>query len=105
MGTAFITHDFNTAHAVTVIGGGLDGVPVHGRVETRPAGAGIEFGVGTEEFIAATSAAVNARVFTIMIFTGEGALGAFLPADGILFRRQFFFPFLVGFVGVFSEHG
>ena len=75
VGATFIAHDFDAAHAVTVIGGSLDGVSVHGRVETRPAGARIEFGVGTEEFIAATGAAVNTRVLAVMECTSEGTLG------------------------------
>jgi hypothetical protein len=67
-------------------------------VETGPAGAGIEFGVGTEQFRPTADALVNALVFAIVIPAGERGLGAFLTRDLELFRREDFSPFLVFFV-------
>jgi len=64
--------------------------------KTRPAAAGIKFVVRLEEYLAAAGAAVNTGFFRVPIFTREGAFGARLAQDVILFGGQELAPFGFG---------
>jgi hypothetical protein len=66
---------FRARHAVAAIGFFHYIFLGDRRVETGPTGAGIEFGVGAEEFGAATHAAENAFVMNVKIRAGEWRLG------------------------------
>jgi hypothetical protein len=61
--------------------------------KARPAGAGIEFGVGEEQWGAATDAAIGAGALPAPERAGKGAFGAVLVGDVTLRRRQSGAPF------------
>src|SRR3989344_6845271 len=100
MRAALAAHHFGAAHEETAVFLFSDVFGLHGCIKTRPAGAGIEFGVGTEKFRPTADTLVNALVLAVVIFAGEGALGAFLARDLVLLRREEFFPFLVVLVNL-----
>ena len=52
-----------------------------GRPETGPSGAGFELGVGTEQRIVTTDAAVESLVMQIPVFAGEGKLRIRMTSD------------------------
>ncbi len=65
-------------------------------VEARPAGAGIELGLGAEERQAAAGAHEGAGARLVVERAGERPLGAPLPQDAVLLRRQLLAPLRVG---------
>ena len=71
VGVALAALHFRARHAVGAIGFFHHIFLGDRRVETGPAGAGIEFGVGAEKFGAATDAAENAFVMDVEIRAGE----------------------------------
>ena len=64
--------------------------------KTRPAAAGIKFGVRLEQNLAARRAAIDARLLGVPVFAGERPFRAGLAQDVILFGRQDFAPFGLG---------
>jgi hypothetical protein len=78
---------FGARHAMAAIGFFDYIFPGDRRVETGPAGAGIEFGVGTEKFGAATDAAEHTFIMNVKIRAGEGRLGGRVARDFKLVRR------------------
>src|SRR3972149_8530658 len=95
MRPALAARHFGAAHEETAVFLFSDVFGLQGRIKPRPAGAGIEFGVGTEKFRPTADTPVNALVLAVVILARERALGAFLARDLVLFRRQDFFPFRV----------
>src|SRR3990172_5174964 len=95
MRAALAAHHFGAAHEETAAFLFSDVFGLHGCIKTRPAGAGIEFGVGTEKIRTTADALVNALVLAVVVAACERTLGAFLTRDLVLFRRQDFFPFRV----------
>ena len=89
--------DFGTFHAVTVIDGFGDVVGINRFQKTRPAGAGVEFGSGTEQRQAATDAGINTGLVVVVKCPTERRLGAFAAGDSVLFRCEELAPFGVGF--------
>ena len=75
---------FDAAHAVRMIGIFLDRAVPNGLIEARPAAAGIEFGIGHKERIAATGAAIQSEAMLMQMRPGAGALGAMLAQDSVL---------------------
>jgi hypothetical protein len=92
----FAAH-FNACHAVTGVCTSHDVFGSIGLPETRPPAAGIEFGRGIKQGIAATYAAVNSRIMAIPIRASKRLFGAALAAYLVLLRTQFFAPFGIGF--------
>src|SRR4051812_42890672 len=64
--------------------------------ETRPAAAGIEFGAGLKQRRAAARASEDAFALEVGVRAGERALGALLPQDTELFRREVRAPLVFG---------
>jgi hypothetical protein len=91
---ALTAKHFGTAHKKTAVFFFSQIFWLQRRIKTGPTAAGVEFGVGSEQLSATTGASVNARVFAVVIFAGEGALGTFLARDPVLLRREDFLPFL-----------
>src|SRR4051812_35405916 len=60
--------------------------------EARPAGAGIILGVGDEERVVATDAAIEAGRMVVPIGAGEGRLGALLAGHAEGERRKELLP-------------
>src|SRR6185503_14261852 len=75
----------------------------HRLEEARPAGAGVELGLGAEERQAAAGALVHARVLGGVVLAGEGALGAVLAHDLVLLLGELGLPLGVGLDDLF--HG
>src|SRR5487761_2270766 len=96
--------DLDAAHAMAHILDCLQVFFVHRRIETGPAAAGFELGSGTEQLGVAANAAIRPVVVKIPVLAGERRLRAALAGDGILLRRQFLFPLVVGFLHAFSLH-
>ena len=69
----------------------LDGSP-----EARPAGAGIELGIGREQRRPAARATERALALLAVERAREGALGAVLPGHVILLGRELLFPLGLG---------
>ncbi len=98
VGAAGITHHFGPAHSVTIVVFGFHVFFGDRFVEAGPSGAGIEFRIRIEQFVAARCAAIHSRLLRVVIFSSEGGFGALHPADLILLRSEFFFPFLFCFL-------
>src|SRR5664279_5620448 len=98
VGVAIGAAHFDAIHAELVLVAVFEHIFADRLPEAGPAGAGFELGFRIEQRRATAHAAVDAEVMAIPIFAGEGGLGAALAAHFILFRRQFFAPFVVRFV-------
>jgi hypothetical protein len=98
MSTAFVAHDFGTAHKPAAVFFGADVFITDRLPEAGPAGARIKFGVRIEQFITAAYTAINAGIFAVVIFTGERTFGTFLAGDMELLFGQLIMPFRIGFV-------
>src|ERR1019366_3333964 len=92
----FAAH-FHACHAVTGVGSRHDVFGFIGLPKTRPSAAGIEFGCGIKQGVAATHAAINSRIMAIPICTCKRCLGAALATYLVLLRREFVAPFGIGF--------
>src|SRR5712691_10375057 len=107
MGLAGGAAHFRSAHeqrAVLMLG---HRALVGGGVEARPARTRSEFGVGSEQRVAAAYAHVHAFALLIEIGPGPRPLGAVLAGHMILLGSELFAPFGVGFLdlGTRFEHG
>ena len=78
MSAAFLALNFGANHPVAVIGNEFYVLAVGRLGETRPASAGIEFGIGREKLIAAHGAFVHPLIVGLPIFSGKGLLCASL---------------------------
>src|SRR5206468_10317420 len=87
--------DLGAPHEQAVVGSGLDLVVGDRVPEARPAGAGVELGVGAEELLTAARAAVHAVAVLVPICAREGLLGALVAEHLVLLGRQLLAP--VGF--------
>lgn len=105
MCVAFGAVYFDAVHAVGEVGFGGDVVWVGGGPEAGPARAGLEFVVGVEEFGAAADTVEGAVFVAVPELTGEGAFGAALAGDVVLFLGQNSAPFGVGLVHFFYHLG
>jgi hypothetical protein len=85
-----------SAHAIASVLVGGDVFAGEGLKETRPARAGIEFGVGGEQREVATDTRVNAGFFVVVKSATERRLGPFSARDLILLGRQLLLPFAIG---------
>src|SRR6185312_7264204 len=92
MAGAFRAQHLRADHAVAGVGLLLDMALSRRLGKARPAAAGIEFGVGLEQRLAATGADISAGTMLVLVFTAEGTLGRLLAQHGILHRRQFLAP-------------
>jgi len=97
VGVAAGAQHLNAIHAVAVVGDCGDVVGVNRLEETRPAGAGVKLGSGTEQRQATTDARVDTGLVVVVKCPAEGRLGPFAAGDCILFRGEKFAPFGVGF--------
>ena len=70
-----------------------DVVRRHRRPKARPAGAGIEFGLGIEKRLPAADAMINAVLFRVPIDAAERAFGSLASCDAKLLRSHQFAPF------------
>ena len=76
MRVAFLTANFRTRHAESPVGCHFDVFLGNGRPETRPASARFEFGLGTEQRIAAAHASVDPLIELIVVLASECSLRA-----------------------------
>ena len=97
MSAAGAAHHFGTGHAMTAIRFRLDGGLCRRGIETGPAGSGIIFGLGTEQFLAAAGAAVNAAILAVVVLAGKGLFRALRTADPEFFRGEFLAPLRFSF--------
>ncbi len=100
---AALADDLRALHQEAVVGPQFDVLEVGGLGEARPAGAGVELGVGGEELRSTADAAVHALRLLVDVGAGEGALGARLAGHLELLGRQLLTPFLLGFLN-FCRH-
>ncbi len=77
MGPAVGTEDFGAIDAEGRVHFGCDVLCVCGVPEAWPAGTGVEFGVGVEQFMAAIGANVHAFGVIVDVFSAKRRLGAF----------------------------
>ena len=73
-----------------------------GRVKAWPSGAGFKLGVGLEQRRATADAVVHSGLFVIPVLAGKGRLGAALPRNVELLRRELLTPFLFGLLDLFD---
>jgi hypothetical protein len=99
MSVALTAQHLHALHEKAVIGFGAHVFLGGGGKETRPAAAGIELLVASEQRGAAADATVRAGFVVVPIPPGEGALGALLTRYRVLLRRQLLPPFRIGFFG------
>ncbi len=78
------TVDLNPFHPVGVVGILLHSFLAHGFPEARPAGPGIELGLGAEEFTAAHDAMVDTLLMAVPVFAAEGSFSPLVDAHLIL---------------------
>src|SRR5215813_8615138 len=101
MRAAFAARDFNSPHHEAIIVFGFDIFFGNGSPKARPAGAGIELGIGREKLIATAGASIHSLFVMIPIFAGEGSFGALLSADGVLLGCQLLLPLIFAFFDLF----
>src|SRR5438445_11992141 len=85
--TAAADH-FVPAHKERVILLGFDGLFGNRLPIAGPTGAGIKFGIRTEQLLSAAHALIRTLVMVVPISTREGALGCFLAGDTKLLSGQ-----------------
>jgi hypothetical protein len=104
MGIAAGATDFSAAHEEGPVGMLADRAFLDRSPEARPAGTGIELGIGREQRLAAADAGIHARALLVPIGAGEGALRAVLTRNMKLLRRELLAPFGLG-LGDFGTDG
>src|SRR5579883_675744 len=95
MAGTFGAQDLGADHAVAVVGLLIDMALLRGLRKARPAAAGIEFGVGLEQHLAAAGADIAARALLMLILAGERPFGRLFAQHRILHRCQLAPPFLL----------
>src|SRR5918992_6033932 len=103
VGIATAAEHFGPPHAKSAVIFGSDTFPGNRRPKTWPARSGIEFRLRTKEFIAAASAAVNAVVVLIPVFSAKRRLGPLLSSDIKLLVTQFLLPLGIGLFDLFHR--
>ena len=68
----------------------------YGLKETRPAGAGIKFGVGSEQVEIAGDTPIQPRLMIVPVDSAERPFGAFFARDTVLLGRELFLPLGLG---------
>ena len=96
MGIAASTENLPAHHSMASIFLGCDGSRADPLPETWPAGAGVEFAVGTEQRNVTTDAVVHPAVLEIPVSAGKGPFRASLACHLELFRSQLLTPLLRG---------
>lgn len=97
MTTAGCTGNFGTAHAMTIICS-QNNCSRNRIIKARPAAVRVKFLATFEQFGAAGTAAIRARIEHAVVFAGERWLRAFFAQDMVLLRGQFVSPLTVGFI-------
>src|SRR4051812_320705 len=92
---AVAADDLRAVHAPCVVGPQLDRLGDLGLGEARPAGAGVELGVGREQLGAAARAAVHAVLVVVPVAPREGAFGRTLAQHVVLLGRELLTPLLI----------
>ena len=95
VGIALSAAYFRAAHEegpVVVLG---HSVVAHRLIETRPAGARVEFRIRREKWRTAAHASKNSLALLMIEGARTGPLGAVLARDFVLFRRQLRPPFRI----------
>src|SRR5208337_617491 len=95
MGLALIAHDLHPLHAMAGIGHFADSLAIDRFPETRPAGAGIELGLGIEQRCAAADATIGPVFMAIPIVTAERRFRSLATRHVELLGRKPFSPLLV----------
>src|SRR5690349_12919204 len=103
MGVAAAAHDFGAAHTEAIVTVLFYFVGGSGRVEARPSAAGVEFRVGSEQFLPAAHAAIHARSFSIDVLAAERHFRTFLTCDAVLLFCQRLSPFSIRFLDLFHR--
>src|SRR5579863_6315428 len=85
MSVAAAAEDLGARHSMALVVFHFDVLRGNRLKKAWPAGAGVKFGVGTEEWLAATDARISSFVFRFFVFAGEGRFGSLLARDEILF--------------------
>ena len=98
MGVALGAADLDAIHAELVFIAVFDHIFVDRLPEAGPTGPRFVFGFRIEQGRAAANATVDADVVAIPVFAGKSRLSAALAANFKLLGRQFFAPFVVGFL-------
>ena len=104
MAAAVGTRDLDAHHAVGGIAVFIDGLGIGGREEARPAGAGIIFGVGSEQVEIAGDTPIQPRLMIVPIGSAERPFGASFARDPVLLGRELFLPFGLGFDDFLHGH-
>src|SRR5271155_2892027 len=87
--------DLGAAHEQAVVRAQLNGLGDSGLGEAGPTGTGLELGTGPEQGRPAAGAAVLTGGLVVDVLAREGRLGAGLPQDVVLGRRQLLTPLLL----------
>src|SRR5258708_6265808 len=83
-----------TSHEKTAIGRGLDSV-FERRIEARPAGTAVEFGVGGKQRLPTAGTMIDAGIVFLVERARTGTFGTMLAQDAKLLAGQFPAPCLV----------
>ena len=104
MGVADAAAHFDTVHAVRRVAVIGDNRRVNGPRKTRPSAAGVELGIGPEQWRVAAYASIDAVFVVIPEFAGKGPFGGGVARDLVLHWIELGAPFGVGFRD-FIAHG
>ena len=96
--------DFGAAREQAIVCFGADVTFDHGLKETWPAGAGIKFGVGSEQVEIAGDTPIQPRLMIVPIGSAERPFGASFARDPVLLGRELFLPFGLGFDDFLHGH-
>src|SRR5258707_4630553 len=88
--------NLRAVHAVTAVGVGDDVLGGNRLEETRPAGAGIEFGFRGEQRQSAADAIINAGLVVVVESAAKSRFGALGAGNFILIGRQLLLPLGIG---------
>lgn len=95
---------FDPMHAQAVVVRRLHVRRVDRCVKARPTGAGVVLCLRRKQWQSASGTPVNAWLFMIPVCAGEGRLGAVLPENAVLLRRQQSPPFSFGARDLLNGH-
>src|SRR5947207_5196261 len=98
MGVATAADHLSASREKAVVGLRLNSCRRKRLPKARPAGARLEFRIGTEKVLSAANALVGAGFVVVPIFAGEGPFGPLFASHLVLFGGVLCFPFLILFV-------
>jgi hypothetical protein len=104
MGTAVTAHDFNPNHAMADVAIFNNILITDWLVETGPATAGVVFGTGIEQGLAATATMIGSGDLAVVVLAGKSGLRALLSTYPELVRGKLLAPLFISFIHLLAPY-